>query len=424
MIPKHIVVVDGAWAGHHPVYVKAFARVLLEAGYKVSVLCPAPEEMAAWFAQTFPLDGAKFDAYYFSDRALPLLEFLPGRIKAPLVCLARWFHISHALKKIHFSAGKPDMIFFAWLDSYLNGYVPAWLIDWRFPFAWSGLYFHPRHHRNKRRHPGIAQYDSPPESLVAKSRLAFSLAVLDAGVVQQLRERLSEKQVFVFPDFTDETPPCEHYHLVEEIKTKAQGRKIIGLLGSLERRKGLLTLLRIAQQPRAQDWCFVIAGELAEQTFPQQELNEIKSYFDEPRDNIFICLGKIPDDAQFNSMMNVCDVIFAVYEDFPHSSNLVTKAAACGKNLLVSSGGYMEEVVRQYELGEVVPAGDVQAALAALSRLTTGGSAQGHSAGMRAYSMAQSQVQLRQALLGLVENCIGNAAGSGMANSMRSETRQ
>jgi glycosyltransferase involved in cell wall biosynthesis len=239
--------------------------------------------------------------------------------------------------------------------------------------------------------------------------LACSLAILDAGVVHKLRERLFEKQVFVFPDFSDETSPCDNYHLVEEIKAKAKNRKIVGLLGSLERRKGLLTLLKVAEQPMARDWCFVVAGKLAEQTFSKQELNEIKLFFEEPRENFFVFFGTIPDDAQFNGLVNICDVIFAMYENFPHSSNLVTKAAAYGKKLLVSTGGYMEEVVNQYELGDAVSAEDVPAVLFALSRLTADGFANECSAGKRAYSMAQSQDKLRHAFLDLVEGCMGDS---------------
>ena len=420
VIQKHIAVIDGAWVGHHSIYVKTFVRVLLEAGYKVSVFCPDQEDMTNWYAQAFSLEEGIFNVYYFSDPVVQLPEFLPGRFKSLLICLNQWFHMSNALKKIQSSAGKPDMVFFAWLDSYLDGFVPAWLIDWRFPFAWSGLYFHPRHHRIKHRRPLVAKYVPPPESLVARSRLACSLAILDAGVVHKVRMRLFAKQVFVFPDFSDETPPCDNYHLVEEIKAKAKNRKIIGLFGSLERRKGLLTLLRIAQQPMAGDWCFVVAGELAEQTFSKQELNEIKLFLDEPRENFFVCFGRIPGDAQFNALVNMCDVIYAVYENFPHSSNLVTKAAAYEKKLLVSSGGYMEEVVNQYELGEAVSAKDVPAALLALSRLTADGFANGYSAGKQAYFMAQSQDNLRHELLDLVEKCIGGAYDRDISHCMKS----
>lgn len=416
---KHIVVIDGAWAGHHPSYVKAFARVLLNAGYKVSILCPAPEEMAEWFTKNLLPEAAEFEAQYFSDRHIQLPRFFPARFKPLMICLAHWFHVSNSLSRLTSLSGKPDMVFFAWLDNYLNGQIPTWLVDWRFPFAWSGLYFHPRHHRSKQ--SGVDS-SALPENLIAKSRFACSLAVLDAGVANKIRITLSNKSVFIFPDFSDEIPHFKNYHLIEEIIGKARHRKIIGLLGSLERRKGLLTLIRLSQQPIAQNWYFVIAGELAEQTFSDKELNEVKLFFDEPRDNIFVHLGRISDDAKFNALVNMCDVIFAMYQGFMHSSNLVTKAATYGKSLLVSSGGYMEEVVRQYELGEVVSAGDDQAALASLSKLTAEGSAPGCSVGMRAYSMEQSQEKLRKVLLDLVGSCIGNAAGSGIIDSAKSTT--
>lgn len=406
MKQKHIVVVDGAWAGHHPSYVKAFVRILFEAGYKVSVFCPAPEEIKLWLLRSHPFERDRFDAYYFSDRDVRFPKFLPARIKALLTCLGRWVRISNAMKEICSSTDKPDMIFFAWLDSYLNRYMPARLIDKWFPYPWSGLYFHPRHYRNKSGNLLAEKYVPPSESLVANSRMACSLAVLDEGVIHKLRAYLCEKEVFVFPDFSDEIPPEINYYVIEEIKTKANGRKIIGLIGSLERRKGLLTLLRVARQPASQGWLFVVAGEFAAQSFSKQELNEIKLFFDEPRDNIFAHFGKISDDAQFNALLKLCDVIFAVYEDFPHSSNLVTKAAKYGKTILVSTGGYMEEVVRKYELGEAVPAGDIQAALAFLGRINEAGVVLLHSAGMRAYSLEQSQDKLRKALLGLVEQCI------------------
>src|SRR5512137_2785456 len=111
---KHIVVVDGAWAGHHPVYVRTFTRVLLEAGHKVTVLCPVPGDMTDWFTQNFSLEATMFDAQYFSYRFVQLPKFIPGQFRSPLICLAHWFHIAKALKQTPFSVRKPDMIFFAW----------------------------------------------------------------------------------------------------------------------------------------------------------------------------------------------------------------------------------------------------------------------------------------------------------------------
>lgn len=249
----------------------------------------------------------------------------------------------------------------------------------------------------------------PPVNFIAQSKRASSVAVLDAGVVGALRIKLQGKQAIAFPDFTDELPPSQHCLLAEEVKSKAKGRKIIGLLGGLSRRKGLLTLIRIVRQSVGRDWYFMFAGGLLERTFSKNELAEVKLFFSEHREECFFHLARIPDDAQFNAAVNTCDVIFAMYENFLHSSNLVTKSAIYGKSILVSSGGYMEEVVRHYKLGESVPAGDVQAALSALNRLTANDRSMEKLAGMQEYAKEQSQERLRPIVLNFVENSMNRS---------------
>ena len=409
MKQKHVVLVDGLWVGHHPTYVKTFAKVLLEAGYQVSVLCPAPDEVLSEVGQGAIVEEQRFKACQFSDHAPKILASLPTRLCNPFMSLARWRQVSHALKAVCPFGSRPDLVFFAWLDSYVGGYLPAKLIDWQFPYLWSGLYFHPRHWRTlgKNGKPQKGWF-ALPERFLAQSKCASSVAVLDAGIVNALRAELVGKPVVALPDFTDEIPPSERCALVEEIQSKANGRTIIGLLGGLARRKGLLTLIRIAKQSGEKPWYFVFAGVLLEQTFSKDELEEVRAFFSGEKKNCFCFLEKIPDDAQFNAVVNVCDVIFAMYENFPHSSNLVTKAAMFGKNMLVSRGGYMEEVVRKYGLGEAVQAGDVEAAVRALQGFAGPRRIIGESARMQEYAQSQSQAELKKALLALVEISMPN----------------
>lgn len=415
MKQKHIVVINGLWVGHHPTYVKTFVKILIGAGYQVSVFCPDPDEVSSWVSQTFSAETGRFKAHYFSDRGLGLWKYFPDRLRYALWSWPRWLHASRTIKKHFSSREKPDLVFFAWIDCYLHGYLPARLIDSLFPFKWSGLYFHPRHLRAPKDEgaPGRRRFFAPAENFIAQSKYAALIAVLDEGVVGALRSGLHGKPAVVFPDFSDEVIPLDRFHWAEEIRAKARGRKIIGLLGALARRKGLLTLIRMAEQSAARDWYFVFAGELLEDTFSRDELEEVKSFLNTQREDCSFYIHKIPDDAQFNALVNVCDVIFAMYEDFPHSSNLITKSALYGKSVLVSVGGYMEEVVRRYKLGEAVPAGDIQAALSALRRLTSGELAQENLAGMKEYARRQSQENLQQALLDLVAASISGTASHG-----------
>lgn len=405
MTQKHVVVVDGLWVGHHPTYVKTFVKVLLGAGYQVSVLCPAPEEVSSWLNQALSVEEGRFKAHEFSEREPAVFRCFSPRVRHAFLPVARWWQVSRSVKALCSSSEKPDLVFFAWLDSYVGGYLPVVLIDWQFPFPWSGLYFHPRHLRalGEDGRPKKGRF-ALPESFLAQSKWASSVAVLDAGILSALRVELPGKPVVALPDFTDELPPSEQYALVEEIRLKAKGRKIIGLLGGLARRKGLLTLIRIVRQSAERAWYFVFVGVLLEQTFSKEELAEVRSFFESQREECFFHLDKIPYDAQFNAVVNVCDVIFAMYENFPHSSNLVTKSATYGKRILVSSGGYMEEVVRHYKLGESVPARDAQAALCALHRLTETERTSEELVGMREYAEAQSQEKLRRVVLRLIES--------------------
>jgi hypothetical protein len=71
-----------------------------------------------------------------------------------------------------------------------------------------------------------------------------------------------------------------------------------------------------------------------------------------------------------NSVMSACDIVHAAYLDFPHSSNIMTKAALVGRPLIVSEGYLMAERVRRFRMGEVVPQGDAGALAGAITRIT------------------------------------------------------
>lgn len=408
---NHIVVVDGLWLGHHPVYLKIIVKILLEAKYRVSVLCPDPDEMDSWVDLLPDITDGRYRSYYYSEGDAWLHKSLPAKYQGALYSISRWFHISKTLRFCINSTDSPDFVFFAWVDSYLIGYLPTRLIDWIFPYKWSGLYFHPRHLRVPRKNSWLRKKRfAPPDNFVMESKWASSISLLDAGIADRLRSKLQGKLVFVFPDFTDELSPTDDYHMANEIIEKSKGRKIISLIGGLARRKGLLTFIRIAKQSDRSNWYFVSIGKLMEQTYSKDELMEIKLFANENKENCFIHYENIQSSEDFNALVNVSDVIFAVYEDFPHSSNLVTKSAIYRKKVLVNTESYMAEIVDKYKLGEAVPPGNIMAAIDALQRLTTNDYSQEELDGMKRYSEEQSQDKLNTALLSLVESSLNATA--------------
>jgi hypothetical protein len=196
---------------------------------------------------------------------------------------------------------------------------------------------------------------------------------LDDGIAGLLQERTGRRPVVVFPDIADSTAPDSMYSVANEIRQTAQGRKIIGLIGSLEKRKGILMLLAVAQRAAADGLFFVFCGKLCEDSFASEELNYLYDVVSSSPLNCYFYFSHIADDAQFNSLIAVCDVLFAVYENFYHSSNILTKAATFKKPVLVQKGSCMEERVKRFNTGLSLDSGDVSQCEEALRILLNDG---------------------------------------------------
>ena len=362
---KTIALIEDSWGGHRPTYLKIFTKTLLELGHQVIVLCPQPTELNKWITQNHSYSD-KFHAFEFhkpdpSSFPVPQLRFTINAI-------ARWRNAKMAIESVALKLGKsPDLVFFPWLDSYLSPYLTHYPIDLVFPYQWSGLYFHPRHLRLKQKFWSICRGPLRQDGVLKSSRCK-AIAVLDEGIAQKLQSKIGGKPVITFPDFTDTSTPDLNYPIARQIKAKAQGRKIIGLLGLQSKRKGVLTLLEVARQT-VKDYFFVFAGSLAEHTFTAQELANIQNLVDSDLSNCFFYFDAIPDGAPFNALVDLCDILFAAYEKFPHSSNILTKTAILEKPVIVSKKFCMAERVEKFQLGSSIDEGDVGQCIEAIHYL-------------------------------------------------------
>lgn len=70
--------------------------------------------------------------------------------------------------------------------------------------------------------------------------------------------------------------------------------------------------------------------------------------------------------------MKICDLIFASYEKFFHSSNILTKSAAFARPVVVSEGYCMAERTQKYDLGVVVAEKNVSALVKAVEAVLDG----------------------------------------------------
>lgn len=366
---KTVVLVETIWKGHHPTFYKYFCRALAELGHRVWALCPEPEELQRWLEERCPEARNAVTAFKFGEpssffaRVLHHLPLSEQRL-VPLRALLRWGNAAHSIKNISISTGQsPDVIFFSFIDHYyVVPQLPAFLIDTMFPYNWSGLYFHPRHLRTD-----VASRLNPDKLfLLGKCKAA---AVLDEGISDKLSMRINAKPVIAFPDITDDENGEEQPPVVLGIKEKAGGRKIIGLMGNLGKKKNFLNLLRVAQMTRDRNWFYLFAGPIEKSSFTPEELELIRVSADSAHDNIFFYFGSLKEGAEYNAFVNASDILFAAYQDWPHSSNTLTKAAIFEKPLVVSTGYCSAERVEKYRLGEIIDDKDPASYIAALERL-------------------------------------------------------
>jgi glycosyltransferase involved in cell wall biosynthesis len=360
---KTIALVDSIRGGHHPTYFKIFAKTLLELGHEVIALSPEPEEVSQWVASHCPELASNFHSFELHEPSPS--QFSCRRLQARAMAVACWQRVAQSIQEISSKLGKaPDITFFAWLDTYL-GLIPA-ITDPIFPYPWSGLYFQPGYLRIPPKLRWMRHGILNPLS-VLKSPHCPVVAVLDEGIADKLQQKLN-KPVVVLTDITDESPPDMDFEIVKKIRAKAAGRKIVGLLGSLDRRKGTLTLLEVSQQV-SDRWFFVFAGRLAEPAFTAAELAKIEEIVKANPDNCFFYWNSIPDGSGFNAVVQVCDVLYAAYENFPYSSNILTKAAIFEKPVIASKNYCMGERVEKFNLGYGIEGGSVSQCVSILERL-------------------------------------------------------
>src|SRR5690606_31086851 len=105
-------------------------------------------------------------------------------------------------------------------------------------------------------------------------------------------------------------------------------------------------------------------------SFNKNELEFINSYIQQEPENCYFYFHRIENESYFNSIICICDIIFAVYKDFIHSSNLVTKAAFFEKPILVSEGYCMAKRVKNYRLGLTVEQDNIEKIIVAIRKLT------------------------------------------------------
>jgi glycosyltransferase involved in cell wall biosynthesis len=356
MYKKVVALYDINWHGHHPMYLGILTKILLEEGYTVWVLCQKPDEIKEWISaqSQLPIDHLKLKKIH------SFLQSVPPLVRG----FIHWIYAHKKISALQKKEGRrPDFVFFLKLEDYIKTLIPKKIVDHLFPYPWIGLIVHLNIFNEKQR-----QLIST--SAVLQSKNCKGIFILQEDCIDQLRA-LIPQNVYQLPDFTYESS-AEESPLVRDIQQKANGRKIISLLGGQEKRKGTFLLYEIAQRTKENPWFYVFAGKML---LPkaERELELFKNHIAKKSNtNCYFHLDYLKNDEEFNAIIKISDVIFTVYQSFPpYSSNIPTKAAFFHKPIVTHSNSLLAQRVDKSRIGLHCQPNDINAVIKAIEYFTT-----------------------------------------------------
>ena len=339
-----IVLIDYFIEGHHFTFINLFSRALFELGYQVIIMSPSAD------TRNYGLAGE--DGVTFAQiTQIPPLPVKHDFFSTRNYVISLWEYTERELNSLELDS-RNDLIFFPSLDEYLSAYIPTSVIDRIFKYRWAGLYLKPRYLRVKQSFSFLRKGVLNINYLL-NSKRCEAVAVLDPGIIENLKKIAPRKPFFYLPDIIAADYPDKSFPEYKEILGKAAGRKIILLIGAIDHRKGLIKLLQAAKLTDATRYFFVIAGKISEGSFSREELSLLAELSKDVK-NAFFYSRKIVSEAEFNAFISLCDILFAAYTNFPYSSNMIGKAVFFNKPIVVSEGYLMHEIVKKYRLGIAV----------------------------------------------------------------------
>ena len=368
--PKKIIsLVDLQSGGHHETFALLYAQVLLELGFEVWIFFPKIEI----FKELENVYGDQLKTFQTNFRLRGFKNKYLSFALSPLEIISRWKYTNKIIKEAsRRNNKKTSLVFFLFLDSFLQPLVYGFVIDLVFSLRWAGLYLQPtRILKEKTFKNNLLSNDSH----TLYSRRCQFVAVLDETITEDFN-RVTKKQAIPFPDTIDISDYPDT--LEREIRTISKDRTVIGLLGNIGKRKGLINFLKVIQLLDPQKYYFIIAGELEEESLVGSEKKLIKNLKEGKPENCYFCFRRINDGPEFNNLVKACDIISAVYNDFPHSSNMLTKAAFFKKFVVTSDRYLMSERVQKFSLGLCVQEKDSESLSKAIMALAKGTDIEGN----------------------------------------------
>ncbi len=351
---NRICLIDFRLSGHHPLYLSCFAQSFQMLGYSVDIFSPEVSKCQEKLLQTLPsLDLSNIRFVHTDASTNGQKRTLGCRCFFKLIKLQKEIELQEQAEGFRYT-----LVFFALLDDVAHvDFKLPYLLKSPFTKKFSGLLISPREKVLVKR-PYI--YDLLTTNFIQRR----SANIHEVGVlvedVQAEVEKILQRKTTLYPDFCLETLQVNvESSLKDNLAKRIKNRIVTGLFGSIFPRKSVDLLFECLQNSDPDVHFFVIAGKIKWSTFSPDQQKMMNEVISNPPENLLISDEWIESEAVFDSVFQMCDVIFAYYRNFTKSSNIITKSACYGIPIIVDSRHLMGERVQKYKLGYAKSEGEV-----------------------------------------------------------------
>ena len=359
------IVLISHWFGHTPHCLECIVPFFLERGYTIYHLTDKPEAAATYFSETGLLGHEKI-------RHLEMVKVeaeKPHWRQDEQLCRveAHWQGVRLALERLYGELGRKVGIFHTWVDLYSHEYLDQRVIEEAMPAPWVGLYVHPaelRIFKTWKRRVYENVMDLIKKGRIFPSRLrafdvpnARNIYFWDEFMPAKARKFFNHRcQLSVFPESIRQDG-LNHIPSLSRLEIESFQKShdfVISLTGFLDRRKGFLTLMRVAKVGRTSKWGFIFGGEIRWEDFSAKEKLEIQQLISSPPENC-LCLARRLDDDEFDFVVQKSDIVYLAYENFFHSSNVQVKAAHFKKPIISGPRHLIANRTQRFAMGWCLP---------------------------------------------------------------------
>lgn len=243
-------------------------------------------------------------------------------------------------------------VFFAHADSVIPT-VPTAISNIFMPTNWVGLQIQPSYQAVvSRGQEGSRRIFYAEKNFSLSS--CKSILVLHPIYRRFYSLRFHNKPFIFLPELLEYNSQIDS-SIARTIQSLSSDRKIFSVIGCLTPKRNLLLFLETALCLSPNKFFIVVVGYLRSDDYSIEEVCKIRSLVQQLSENSFVRLDYyIPTEEEFNSLLELSDLVFLHYKSHPYSSNILIKCMALQKPVIVGRGYLMERTVKHYDWSAVV----------------------------------------------------------------------